>query len=117
LLDAKRVAIHPHWYVGSTKNPKRRGTRLRDPEHTRGARCAAAFREVYRSGFPGASLDAVLAAAGVTNSALYYHFDGKEASFVTCSEASHTDRFVCVKIGIDSRTSRPVGTEGLTETA
>jgi AcrR family transcriptional regulator len=39
----------------------------------------AAFREVYRSGFRGAGLDAILAAAGVTKGALYYHFGSKEA--------------------------------------
>jgi AcrR family transcriptional regulator len=39
----------------------------------------AAFREVYRSGFQSAGLDAILAAAGVTKGALYYHFGSKEA--------------------------------------
>jgi AcrR family transcriptional regulator len=39
----------------------------------------AAFREVYRSGYQSAGLDTILAAAGVTKGALYYHFDSKEA--------------------------------------
>ena len=39
----------------------------------------AAFREMYRSGFRSADLDAILAAAGVTKGALYYHFDNKDA--------------------------------------
>ncbi|HEY1656727.1 MAG TPA: TetR family transcriptional regulator [Candidatus Sulfotelmatobacter sp.] len=39
----------------------------------------AASREIYRSGFQSASLDAILAAAGVTKGALYYHFGSKEA--------------------------------------
>jgi AcrR family transcriptional regulator len=39
----------------------------------------AAFQEMYRSGFRSADLDAILAAAGVTKGALYYHFDNKEA--------------------------------------
>jgi len=39
----------------------------------------AAFQEIYRSGFRSADLDAILAAAGVTKGALYYHFDNKEA--------------------------------------
>jgi AcrR family transcriptional regulator len=39
----------------------------------------AASREVYRSGFQSASLDNILAVAGVTKGALYHHFDGKEA--------------------------------------
>jgi TetR/AcrR family transcriptional repressor of nem operon len=39
----------------------------------------AAFKEIYRSGYRSADLDAILAAAGVTKGALYYHFDDKEA--------------------------------------
>jgi len=66
--------------LAARKNSKRRrATRLRDPERTRERLLQAAFREVYRSGFQSASLDAILAAAGVTKGALYHHFDGKEA--------------------------------------
>jgi TetR/AcrR family transcriptional regulator, transcriptional repressor for nem operon len=61
------------------KNPRRRATRLRDPERTRERLLQAAFREVYRSGFQSAGLDTILAAAGVTKGALYYHFKSKEA--------------------------------------
>jgi AcrR family transcriptional regulator len=39
----------------------------------------AAFREVHRSGFQSASIDAILAATSVTKGALYYHFESKEA--------------------------------------
>ena len=39
----------------------------------------AAFQEIYRSGYRGADMDAILAAAGVSKGALYYHFDNKEA--------------------------------------
>ncbi len=39
----------------------------------------AAFREMYRSGFRSADVEAILAAAGVTKGALYYHFDNKES--------------------------------------
>ena len=51
----------------------------RDAGRTRGLLLQAAFQEIYRSGFRGADLDAILAAAGVTKGALYYHFDDKEA--------------------------------------
>jgi TetR/AcrR family transcriptional regulator, transcriptional repressor for nem operon len=61
------------------KNPKRRATRLRDPERTRERLLQAASREIYRSGFQSASLDTILASAGVTKGALYYHFRNKEA--------------------------------------
>ena len=61
------------------KNPKRRATRLRDPERTRECLLQAASREIYRSGFQSASLDPILAAAGVTKGALYHHFKNKEA--------------------------------------
>ncbi|MGC1296002.1 MAG: TetR/AcrR family transcriptional regulator [Alloacidobacterium sp.] len=52
--------------------------RTRDPERTRERLLQAAFREIHRSGFQSASIDAILAAANVTKGALYYHFDSKE---------------------------------------
>jgi TetR/AcrR family transcriptional repressor of nem operon len=61
------------------RKSKRGAIRLRDPERTRDRLLQAASREVYRSGFQSASLDAILAATGVTKGALYYHFDSKEA--------------------------------------
>src|SRR3984957_1859083 len=51
----------------------------RNSERTRGLLLQAAFKEIYRSGYRSADLDAILAAAGVTKGALYYHFDDKEA--------------------------------------
>jgi len=59
--------------------PRRSGAALRDPERTRERLLQAAFREVYRSGFQSAGLNAILAAAGVTRGALYHHFGSKEA--------------------------------------
>src|ERR1700729_3798838 len=61
------------------KNPKHRAARLRDPERTRERLLHAAAREIYRSGFQSASLDGILASAGVTKGALYHHFKNKEA--------------------------------------
>jgi TetR/AcrR family transcriptional repressor of nem operon len=61
------------------KNSTRRATRLRDAERTRERLLQAASREIYRSGFQSASLDTILASAGVTKGALYYHFKSKEA--------------------------------------
>jgi len=58
---------------------RRSGAAARDPERTRGRLLQAAFREMHRSGFRKADLDAILARAGVTRGALYYHFDNKEA--------------------------------------
>ena len=65
--------------LAAGKSPKRRATRLRDSERTRECLLQAASREIYRSGYQSASLDAILAVAGVTKGALYYHFDSKEA--------------------------------------
>ena len=65
--------------LAARKNPKRRVSRLRDAERTRERLLQAAAREIYRSGFQSASLDAILASARVTKGALYYHFKNKEA--------------------------------------
>jgi TetR/AcrR family transcriptional regulator, transcriptional repressor for nem operon len=64
--------------VGKNR-PRRSGPAPRDPARTRERLLQAAFREVYRSGFQSAGLDAILTAAGVTKGALYYHFGSKEA--------------------------------------
>jgi AcrR family transcriptional regulator len=53
---------------------KRRG---RDPDVTRDKLLQAAFEEIYRRGFQAASLDTILAKAGVTKGALYHHFPNK----------------------------------------
>ena len=53
---------------------KRRG---RDPDVTRDKLLKAAFEEIYRRGFQAASLDTILAKAGVTKGALYHHFPDK----------------------------------------
>jgi len=55
-----------------------RKRRSRDPERTRQRLLQAAFREIHRSGFQSAGIDAILAATNVTKGALYYHFDSKE---------------------------------------
>ena len=64
--------------VGKSR-PRRRGPAPRDPARTRERLLQAAFREVYRSGFQSAGLEAILATAGVTKGALYHHFGSKEA--------------------------------------
>ncbi len=60
-----------------TAHEKKRGTR--DPERTRERLLQAAFREIHKTGFQSASIDAILAATNVTKGALYYHFESKEA--------------------------------------
>ena len=61
------------------KKPRGNVRTPRDPERTRVRLLQAAFQEIHRSGFRSADLDAILAKAGVTKGALYYHFDNKEA--------------------------------------
>ena len=79
LLTLRRLPYILVGMLAARKNSKHRAPRLRDPERTRERLLQAAFREVYRSGFQSAGLDTVLAAAGVTKGALYYHFKNKEA--------------------------------------
>ena len=65
--------------LAGRNRPRPSGAAHRDPERTRKRLLQAAFREIYRSGFRSADVDAILAKAGVTKGALYYHFDSKEA--------------------------------------
>jgi TetR/AcrR family transcriptional regulator, transcriptional repressor for nem operon len=53
--------------------------RSRDPDATRDKLLHAAFEEIHRRGFQAASLDTILAKAGVTKGALYHHFPDKAA--------------------------------------
>ena len=53
--------------------------RTRAPDVTREKLLNAAFEEIHRSGFQAASLDRILARAGVTKGALYHHFPDKAA--------------------------------------
>jgi TetR/AcrR family transcriptional regulator, transcriptional repressor for nem operon len=55
------------------------GGRKRQPDVTRERLLQAAFEEIYRHGFQGASLDTILEQAGVTKGALYHHFPDKAA--------------------------------------
>jgi AcrR family transcriptional regulator len=60
--------------------PRRgRKRRIRDPDVTRAKLLEAAFGEIYRRGFQAASVDTILARAGVTKGALYHHFPDKAA--------------------------------------
>ncbi len=63
---------------GHARIRKSSAGRLHDPERTRERLLQAASREIYRSGFQSAGLDTILASAGVTKGALYYHFKSKE---------------------------------------
>jgi TetR/AcrR family transcriptional regulator, transcriptional repressor for nem operon len=49
----------------------------RQPDLTRQKLLERAFEEIHRNGFRAASLDSILADAGVTKGALYHHFDNK----------------------------------------
>ncbi len=60
----------------AARKPKRR---TRSPDLTRAKLLTAAFEEMYRRGFQASSLDAILAADGVTKGALYHHFPDKAA--------------------------------------
>jgi AcrR family transcriptional regulator len=54
-------------------------TRVRDPKRTRRKVLEAAYREFYRHGFQGGSLNNIVKQAGITKGALFHHFPGKNA--------------------------------------
>ena len=49
----------------------------RQPDRTRARLIEAAFAEIHRHGFRGASLETILRETGVTKGALYHHFGSK----------------------------------------
>ena len=52
-------------------------TSRRTPDATRQKLLKRAFEEIHRNGFRAASLESILADAGVTKGALYHHFENK----------------------------------------
>jgi TetR/AcrR family transcriptional repressor of nem operon len=81
-LSARQLQCVTRILVGmlaGRNGPRRNSSAPRDPERTRTRLLQAAFQEIHRSGFRSADLDTILAKAGVTKGALYYHFDNKEA--------------------------------------
>src|SRR5271169_154245 len=77
--------------LAARRSPKRRATRPRDSERTRERLLQAASREIYRSGFQSAGLDTILAVAGVTKGALYYHFDKEALGYAVVDEVIAPD--------------------------
>ena len=51
--------------------------RVRDPKRTRRKILEASYREFYRHGFQGGSINRIVDAAGITKGALFHHFSGK----------------------------------------
>jgi TetR/AcrR family transcriptional regulator, transcriptional repressor for nem operon len=78
-VDSRIVTYILVGMVKVRKSPRSGVTTPRNAERTRGRLLQAAFREIPRSGFRSADVNAILATAGVTKGALYYHFEGKEA--------------------------------------
>ena len=51
--------------------------RVRDPKRTRRKVLEASYREFYRHGFQGGSINRIVTGAGITKGALFHHFPGK----------------------------------------
>lgn len=64
--------------TGWSLRPRARRNR-RNPGQTRERLLQAAFTEMFRSGYRGTEIDAILATAGVTKGAMYHHFENKQA--------------------------------------
>jgi len=67
--------------MSMTEQPATAGKRAAQGRATRGQLIAVATRLFTEHGYEGTSVEAVLAAAGVSRGALYHHFAGKEALF------------------------------------
>jgi TetR/AcrR family transcriptional regulator, transcriptional repressor for nem operon len=53
--------------------------RVNNPDATRTKILKAAFKEFYRHGFQGGSLNRIVEEAGTTKGSVFHHFDGKNA--------------------------------------
>jgi TetR/AcrR family transcriptional repressor of nem operon len=83
--------------------------RTRTPDATREKLLRAAFEEIYRRGFQAASLDSILAKAGVTKGALYHHFPTKAALGYAVVEEVVTELLLERWLGVlDSQPGDPV---------
>jgi TetR/AcrR family transcriptional repressor of nem operon len=83
--------------------------RTRAPDVTRAKLLRAAFEEIYRHGFQAASLDTILAQAGVTKGALYHHFPTKAALGYAVVEEVVTELLLERWLGVlDSQQGDPV---------
>jgi TetR/AcrR family transcriptional regulator, transcriptional repressor for nem operon len=64
--------------LATKRSAKKNEQVRRNPARTRRNLLAAAFQEIYKSGFRGSDLETILERAGVTKGALYYYFGSKE---------------------------------------
>jgi AcrR family transcriptional regulator len=83
------------------------GKRAAQGRATRGQLIEVATALFAEHGYEGTSVEAVLAAAGVSRGALYYHFAGKEALFTAVLEAV-SDRVAAEVTEIISSCTDPV---------
>ena len=83
------------------------GKRAAQGRATRGQLIDVATRLFAEQGYEGTSIEAVLAAAGVSRGALYHHFAGKEALFEAVASAA-TDRVTAELTEAISGCSDPV---------
>ena len=87
-----------------------RSRREERKDETRAELIAAAGRVFARSGFHGASLEAVAREAGYTTGAIYWHFKSKDELFLGVFEAYTTTRvreYEEIQRGVDARELSP----------
>jgi AcrR family transcriptional regulator len=83
------------------------GKREAQGRATRGQLIEVATGLFAKHGYEGTSIEAVLAAAGVSRGALYYHFAGKEALFTAVLEAV-SERIAAQQLELISGCTDPV---------
>ena len=65
-------------FEGSGMNPSGTPAKAKGTESARSRILRAAFEEIYRHGYQGARVDAILAETGLTKGAFYHHFTSKQ---------------------------------------
>ncbi len=101
------VFAHEHSLESHLLVKKKPGRRDRNALGTHAALIAAGRRAFSTVGFAEASLDEIVARAGVTTGAVYHHFDNKKGLFRAVAESIEQEILDSVKACLEAASDRP----------